>query len=82
MAERVDDTDKVVFEKLNRDNSFGLGGHSMEVLKIESEDDLYGIDKVKEGRQTAFVPILDVEIKDDNSMNKKYFDEYAEWFLN
>lgn len=55
MAERVDDTDKVVFEKLNRDNPFSLG-HSMEVLKIESEDDLYGIIvKVKKERHTAFV---------------------------
>ena len=81
MAERIDDTDKVIFEKLDRGNLFSLG-HTMKVLSIEMEDDLYGIIvKVREGRQTGFVPILDVEIQED-SMNKKYLDEYADWFGN
>ena len=81
MAERIDDTDKVVFEKLDSRNPFSLE-HTMKVICVESEDDLYGIIvRVREGRQTGFVPILDLEIQDD-CMNKKYFDEYAKWFLN
>ena len=80
MAERIDDSDKVIFEKLDRGNPFSLG-HIMKVLSIETEDDLYGIIiKVREGRHTAFVPILDLEAKDSNTINKKYLDEYAEWF--
>ena len=39
MVKRIDDTDKVVFRKSNIDKPFSLG-HTMEVLKIESEDDL------------------------------------------
>lgn len=82
LVERIDDTDKVVWERLKDDKPFGLG-HTMKVLSVESEDDFYGIIvKVKEGRHTAFVPILDLEIQDDSSMYKKYLDEYAEWFLN
>lgn len=81
LAERIDDTDKVVWKGLKDGKLFGLG-HTMKVLCVESEDDLYGIIvKVREGRQTGFVPILDLKIQDD-CMNKKYLDEYAEWFLN
>ncbi len=80
LVERIDDTDKVNFGKTNSDKYFRLG-HTMEVLKIESEDDLYGIIvKAKEGRHTAFVPILDLEATDSNTINEKYLDEYAEWF--
>jgi hypothetical protein len=82
LVKRIDDTDKVLWEGLKDDKPFGLG-ITMKVLGVESEDDFYGIIvKVKEGRLTAFVPILDLEIQDDSSMNKKYLDEYAEYFLN
>jgi len=82
MVKRIDDADNVVWEGLKNYKPFGLG-HIMKVLSIESEDDLYGIIvKVIEGRQTGFVPILDLEIQDDSSRNKKYLDEYAKCFLN
>jgi hypothetical protein len=66
---------------MKNDKPFSIG-HTMKVLCVEAKDDLYGmIVKVREGRQTAFVPILDLEVADDNAgMNGKYFEEYAEWF--
>jgi hypothetical protein len=82
MVERIDDTDKVVWEGLKSDKPFGLD-HTMKVLCIESEDDLYGIIvKVREDKQTSFVPILDLEVLGLNGVNKKLLEEYAEWFEN
>ena len=82
MVKRIDETDNVVWEGLKNYKPFGLD-HTMKVLCVESEDDLYGIIvKVREGRQTSSVPILDLEIQNDSSRNKKYLDEYAKCFLN
>jgi hypothetical protein len=82
MAIRINDAEKVVWEGLKNVKSFGLG-HTLKVLCVESEDDFYGIIvKVREGKQTRFVPILDLEMIDTKGMNKQYFEEYAEWFAN
>ncbi|MCK5348033.1 MAG: hypothetical protein KAJ25_01515 [Desulfobacula sp.] len=82
MAKRIDDTDKAVWRGLKKDKPFSKG-HIMKVLCVESEDDLYGIIvKVREGKQTAFIPVLDLEVVDPNGLNKKYLEEYAEWFAN
>ena len=82
MAKRIDDTDKVVWVGLKNDKLFSMG-HIMKVLCVESEDDLYGIIvKVREGRQTAFVPVLDLEVVNPKGLNNQYLEEYAEWFAN
>jgi hypothetical protein len=80
MAERIDDTDKVAWEGLKGDKPFGLG-HTIKVICVESEDDLYGIIvKVREDKQTRFVPILDLEVLEPDGVNKKLLEDYAEWF--
>ena len=82
MAKRIDDNDKAVWEGIKNDKPFSIG-HTMKVLCVESEDDLYGIIvKVREGKQTAFIPVLDLKVLDSKGLNKKYLDEYAEWFAN
>jgi len=82
MAKRIDDQDKVVWRGLKNDKPFSIG-HTMKVLCVKSEDDLYGIIvKVREEKQTAFIPVLDLEVIDPKGLNKKYLEEYAEWFAN
>lgn len=78
MVKRIDDTDAVVLGRVGNDEPFRLG-HEMKVLEIDSEDDHYGIIvKVREGRRTAYLPILDLEAIDE--MNQRYMDQYSEWF--
>ena len=80
-AERVDDEDYVYFSEISRSEPFRLN-HVMKVVGIDSEDDFYGIlVKVREGRRTATIPLIDLEPIDRNDQNLKYIEEYGYWFV-
>ena len=50
-------------------NPFGVG-HTMKVLELVEEDDMYGIIiKVREGRRTADPPLCDMEVTSRDDRN-------------
>ena len=56
----------------------------MEVLKLSSKDDLYGIVvRAREGgRRVGSVPLCDVEVTPKNDPNFWFVREYVVWFAN
>ena len=61
---------------------FGVG-HTMNVLKIEEEDEHYGIlVKVREQRKTGIIPLADVEVTSRDHPNFWPVREYVVWFAN
>ena len=74
--------DDAFFTKIDETESFRLD-HSMEVLDIIEEDDLYGIIvKVRDGRKTGYVPLCDLEVSSKEDDNYWPVREYAVWFAN
>ena len=80
LVKRIDDEDDVIFHEVSENEPFRLG-HVMKVVDIDFEDDLYGIiAKVREGRRTGSVPLIDLELLNTDDKNLPYLEEYAEWF--
>ena len=79
-VERVEDEEG--FGGPKRKQPFGIG-HVMEVLSVFEEDDLCGIVvKAREGRQTGYVPLCDVEVVSRDDPNFWPVREYVVWFAN
>jgi hypothetical protein len=58
-------------------------GHTMDVLGMELEDDMYGIIiKVREGKRVGHVPLCDVEVMPKTDKNFWPVREYVVWFAN
>ena len=58
-------------------------GHTMKILNLEIEDDLYGvIVKARESRRVGHVPLCDVEVKPKTDKNFWPVREYMMWFAN
>lgn len=82
MAVRKEDDDDACFSDVTEHEPFRLG-HTMKVLKVEHEDDWYGIIvKVREGRKVAHVPLGDVEVVSKTDPNFWPVREYIVWFAN
>ena len=82
MIERKEDDDDAYFTDIAKHAPFRLG-HKMKALKLESEDDLYGIIiKVRENRRIGSVPLCDVEVTPKNDQNFWPVREYVVWFAN
>jgi hypothetical protein len=82
MVMRKEDDDDAYFTDVAKHEPFRLG-HTMKVLKIEGEDDWYGIIvKVREGRRAAHVPLGDVEVVPQTDPNFWPVREYVVWFAN
>lgn len=44
-------------------------------------DDHYGmIVKAREGRYVGYVPLIEIELTDENHRNNKILEEYFEWY--
>jgi hypothetical protein len=55
----------------------------MKVLKLSSEDDLYGIFvRVREGHRIGSVPLCDVKVTPKSDRNFCFVQEYVVWFAN
>jgi hypothetical protein len=73
---RIDDDDKFMVFGGDDSEPFRID-HKMKALAVESEEDLYGvIIKVREGRRTGYVPLLDVEVTDKKSPNYEIVEAY------
>jgi hypothetical protein len=82
MVVRKEDDDDAYFTDMTEHEPFRLG-HVMKVLKVEYEDDWYGIIvKVREGRRVAHVPLGDVEVVSKMDPNFWPVREYVVWFAN
>lgn len=78
-AERIDDDDAYFTDVADRE-PFRLG-HTMKVIGLEMEDDLYGvIAKVREKRRVGAVPLGDLRVISKRSRNTELLEEYLEWF--
>ncbi len=65
-----------------KDEPFAVG-HIMKVIKIELDDDHYGIIvKVREGRRVAHLPLCELEVTSKNDLNFWPVREYVVWFAN
>lgn len=81
-VERKEDDDDAYFTDIAKYALFRLG-HKMKVLKLSSQDDLYGIIvKAREGRRVSSVPLCDVEVTPKNDPNFWFVREYVVWFAN
>ena len=82
MVERKEDDDDAYFTDIAKHTPFRLG-HKMKVLKLSSENDLYGIMiKVREGRRVGSAPLCDVEVTPKSDRNFWPVREYVVWFAN
>ena len=82
VVKRMEDDDDAYFTDIAEREPFRIG-HEMNVIGIESEDDLYGIIlKVREGRRVGNVPLCDVEVVDRKDPNFWPVREYVVWFAN
>lgn len=81
-VKRQEDSDDAHFTDVASRQPFRLG-HTMKVLGIEFEDELYGvIVKVQEGEKKGMVPICDVEVTSKSDPNFWFVREYVVWFAN
>jgi hypothetical protein len=81
-AKRMEDEDDAYFTDIARHEPFRLG-HTMEVLGLSPEDDLYGIiAKVREENEIGTVPLCDLEVRPKHDKNFWPVREYAVWFAN
>ncbi len=79
---RKEDMDEAPFRKIDRSEPFRVG-HTMKVLELVEEDDMYGIIiKVREGRRTAYLPLCDMEVTSRDDRNFWPVREYVVWFAN
>ncbi len=80
-AERKEDLDRNPFLS-NKNEPFSLG-HVMKVLSIEDEDESYGIIvKVRESKETGYIPLCDLEVTSRKDKNFWPVREYVVWFAN
>ena len=78
----MEDDDDAYFTDIADHQPFRLG-HEMKVIGIDQEDDLYGIlIKVREGRKVGYVPLCDVEVRNQDDPNFWPVREYVVWFAN
>ncbi len=81
-AKRMEDNDDAHFTDVAKYESFRLG-HTMDVLELSSEDDLYGIIvKVREKRRVGAVPLCDLSVTSKGDRNFWPVREYVVWFAN
>ena len=81
-VKRTDDADDFFFTDIARREYFRLG-HTMKVLKLSYEDNLYGIIvKVREKRRVGSVPLCDLKVIPKDDRNSRPVKEYAVWFAN
>lgn len=81
-VKRKEDDDDAYLTDIAKHAPFRLG-HKMEVLKLSSDDDLYGIFvKVREGRRIGSVPLCDVEVTSKDDRNFWPVRECVVWFAN
>ena len=79
---RKEDEDDAYFTDIAKYAPFRLG-HKMTVLKIFSDEDLYGIImRVREGRRMGYVPLCDVEMTPRTDKSFWPVREYVVWFAN
>ncbi len=80
-VERIDDDDEyVLYDKSTENEPFRLG-HKFKVVAIDMFDDHYGmIVKAREGRYVGYVPLIEIELTDENHRNNKILEEYFEWY--
>ena len=79
---RNDDDDDAYFTNVADHQPFRLG-HTMTVLALVGEEDMYGIIiKVREGRKIGYVPLCDTEVVSRDDKNFWPVREYAAWFAN
>lgn len=82
MVERKEDDNDAYFTHIAKHAPFRLG-HKMKVLKLSSEDDLYGIIvRVCEDCRVGSVPLCDVEVTPKDDRNFWPVREYVIWFAN
>jgi len=80
-AKREEDLDRNPFLS-NKNEPFSLG-HVMKVLSIKDEDESYGIIvKVREGKETRYIPLCDLEVTSRKDKNFWPVREYVVWFAN
>ena len=81
-AQRYVDEDSWDIPDTVSDDLFKLG-HLLKVLSLENEIDMYGIIvKVREKRETAILPLCDLEVVSEKDRNYWPVREYLEWFSN
>jgi len=81
-VKREEDDDDAYFTDIADKQSFRLG-HKMDVIGLESEDDLYGIiAKVHEKGEEGYVPLCDVKVISKKDVNFWPVREYVVWFAN
>lgn len=79
---RKEDEDDAYFEPSAGKAPFRLD-HTMEIIGLEEEDDLYGvIAKAREKRQIGHVPLCNVEVTSKSDKNFWPVREYVVWFAN
>ena len=82
IAKRIDDDDDAYFTDIAKHEPFRLG-HTMNVLGLTSEDDLYGIIvEVREKHRVGAVPLCDLNVMPKGDRNFCPVKEYAVWFAN
>lgn len=81
-AKRMEDDDDAYFTQIAKHEPFRLG-HTMKVLNLSYEDDLYGvIVKVRENRRLGSVPLCDLKVMPKDDRNYQPVQEYVVWFAN
>lgn len=81
-VKREEDDDDAYFTDIAEKEPFRLG-HKMDVIDLESEDNLYGIiAKVYEKGEEGYVPLCDVEVISKKDVNFWPVREYVVWFAN
>ena len=81
-VKREEDEDDAYFTDIAKREPFRLC-HVMEVLNLETEDDLNNIIiKVKENEEIGYVPLCDVEVTSKKDENFWPVREYVVWFAN
>lgn len=79
---RMEDDDNALFSEYFRQQPFRLG-HTMEVIRLESNNKDNGIIiKVKEGQEIGYIPLCDVEVRPKTDKNFWPVREYVIWFTN
>lgn len=81
-AKKTEDGDGACFTDIVKHGPFRLG-HTMKVLNLSYEDDLYGvIVKVREKRRVGSLPLCDLKVIPQDDRNFCAVKEYAVWFAN
>jgi len=80
-AKREEDMEEF-FSSRSKDEPFQTG-HTMEVAGLDEEDEKYGIlVEVKEGKDSGYVPLADLEVTPKTDKNFWPVREYVVWMAN